>query len=339
MNVRLRCCQMLSYFMTCLPDRYDHQQRLLPYLLSFFCDSCDKIRNCAFLAIENIGQQYETENSDSVIERRQFGVDGDTRCNYEDALPHPFKVRPRLGSRLFVRSNTKRFFMALLGELTSWISKTRERSSNLLQVLVIYCEEHLTMDISQTLTLIAQAVKLAMSEPDDKDCRSLLGSILNATKLIGRYVDPETYVPFLLPRVCGQVESGTTFAEGGIHSEMSKASFASVLAAMIQGSLPVRLEPHSLTILEAITSDDIIGNFAGVIIKREALRVLIHFLRRLDNTTFKLSQFDSKELHGQDAKGIQSHLKLFKDKLETIQKKGNDTEILSLATEGMRLLT
>ena len=226
MNVRLRCCQMLSFFMTCLPDRYDHQQRLLPYLLSFFCDSCDKIRNCAFLAIENIGQQYETENSDSVIERRQFGVDGDTRCNSEEQLPHPFKVRTRLGSRLFVRSNRKRFFMALLGELTSWISKRRERSSNLLQILVIYCEEHLTMDISQTLTLIAHAVKLAMSEPDDKEHRSLKESILNASKLIGRYVDPETYIPFLLPCVCGQVDSGTTFAEGGIHFEMSKASYA-----------------------------------------------------------------------------------------------------------------
>ena len=66
---------------------------------------------------------------------------------------------------------------------------------------------------------------------------------------------------------------------------------------MGQGSLSVRLETHFLTILEAITSDDIIGNFSGVIVKREALRVLIHLLQRLDKTPSKWSQLDYNKKH------------------------------------------
>jgi len=154
--------------MTCLPDRYDHQQRLLPYLLSFYSDTSEKVRRCAFASVEALGEQYEAENSDAFVERRQYGVDGDSRCNHEEQLSCPFKKRPRIGSRIFVRSNTKRFFSALLAEVICWLSKTRERSAKLLQALVIYCEEHLTMEFSQTLTMLIQAIKLSYSEQNDQ---------------------------------------------------------------------------------------------------------------------------------------------------------------------------
>ena len=78
--------------------------------------------------------RYERENNKDVIERRQYGVDGDARCNRAAALPWPFELaggggmgRPRLGTRLWVRGNTGRFIRPLLAELTNWISQASAR--------------------------------------------------------------------------------------------------------------------------------------------------------------------------------------------------------------------
>ena len=90
----------MCFFITCLPDRYDHHTRLLPYVLSFFTDDIKETRDMAVQAIEHCGGQYEAEHPDDVIERRQYGVDGDSRTNVNATLPPPFAVRPRLGTRL-----------------------------------------------------------------------------------------------------------------------------------------------------------------------------------------------------------------------------------------------
>lgn len=68
-----------------------------------------------FLCVFQVcGAEYERENADAVIERRQYGVDGDTRANHTAPLPHPFTQRPRIGVRLYVRGLAKRFLKPLL---------------------------------------------------------------------------------------------------------------------------------------------------------------------------------------------------------------------------------
>jgi hypothetical protein len=251
-SVRLACCQMLSFLVNCLPDRYDHQQRLLPYLLNFYHDDHEEIRNFAMMSIESCGEQYEAEHPNEIIERRQYRVDGDERCNHKDALPPPFKNRPRLGTRLFVRANTKRFFAALLGELTSWVSKTRYQSAKLLMVLIIYCEEHLTMDCHNTISGIVKALQISLRD-SDKESKTLQDILIKLLELMGRYVDPNTYVKILLPRVLGDVDSATTFSEGGTHSESSCIANAIALRSMIKGTSPKILVPHSFTLIPALS--------------------------------------------------------------------------------------
>ena len=170
-TVRLTCCEMLSFLINCLPDRYEHQQRILPYLLIFYNDDHIDIQRCALKAIDSCGEQYEAEHSNDVIERRQYGVDGDKRCNHNDELPPPFTKRPRLGSRLFVRANTKRFFDALLSELTSWQSNTSIQSAKILCILMVYCEEHLTMDCSKTIPGIVKALYSNLNNTDKEGKR------------------------------------------------------------------------------------------------------------------------------------------------------------------------
>ena len=61
-KVRERCCEMLAYFMVCLPDRYDHQTRLLPYVLHLYLDPVASIRKRAMDTVDVLGARYEAEH-------------------------------------------------------------------------------------------------------------------------------------------------------------------------------------------------------------------------------------------------------------------------------------
>lgn len=68
----------------------------------------------ALETLSQCGEEYEREHQNEVIERRQFGVDGDNRVNHAKPLPRPFSSRPRIGARLFVRGNARRFLLVRL---------------------------------------------------------------------------------------------------------------------------------------------------------------------------------------------------------------------------------
>lgn len=326
-RVRLCCCQMLSFFITSLPDRYGYQQRLLPYILSFYTDDQDDVRRCALDAVEICGQHYEAEHHEDVVERRQYGVDGDERSNHKDQLPAPFLTRPRLGTRLFVRSNTKRFFSVLLGELRSWISKTRVQSAKLVRILVIYCEEHLTMDFYNTISSIVKAIQMAQEDDEERD-HTLLDLLTSILKFCGRYVDPDTYIELLLPRVLGNVESATTFSDGCIHSERSRIANATALRAMITGSLPSQLVPHSINLMESLSSDKVLGMFTGTTMKIECLKLLVILLERIK------VQGTSTTAHFKSDTSLKCRASL----VQLISECG-DTVIIDLATRGKSALS
>ncbi len=54
-----------------------------------------------------------------LIEKKQYGVDGDPTIDYTKPLPFPFSSRPRLPTRLFVRNNVRRVLKPLLKELST----------------------------------------------------------------------------------------------------------------------------------------------------------------------------------------------------------------------------
>ena len=252
---------MLSYFMVYLPDRYDHHVRLLPYVLSFVNDAIPSIREAALDCIERCGLQYECEHPEDVIERRQFGVDGDD-IDYGSGLPESFPVRPSLGARLFVRSNASRFFLALLGELSSWKEHTRDRSGELLLILTVYCEEALTKDFHRTVASIAKAIDVEMSSQSEDDPRSKLGPIRRVLRLMGKYVDPAVYLPLLCPRISGE------------YSERERRNYAMVLSSLIDGSTIQRLNLHWSDLATLLSSPDCIGPFVGTQTRRQCLTAL-----------------------------------------------------------------
>ena len=90
----------------------------------------------------------------------------DDRINLDKPLPAPFTERPRIGMRLYIRGLSKRFLAALVAELTNWVSTTRLKSAQLLKLLVVLCEEHLTMEAHTLFPSFIKAMKFAY---DDKD--------------------------------------------------------------------------------------------------------------------------------------------------------------------------
>lgn len=176
-------------------------------------------------------------------------MDGDRRANLSKPLPAPFKERPRIGLRLFVRGNTRRFLKALLGELTNWISKTRLNSVHLLRTVIVCCEEHLTADAHEMLPCFVRALALAEEEKD----QDLKQALLEVCELTGRFTLPDTYLAFLLPRIRGDPE----IVPYGIDAT-NRAYALVVLAQCIHGSRPNTLSPHMQEIVEAVTSHKVV---------------------------------------------------------------------------------
>ena len=150
--VREALVDMLTRFLTQIGDRYDHQQRLLPYILDLLNDDTPAVSKAALHCLSECGRQYEEENRDDVLEKRQYGVDGDEDINLSLPLPSPFTSRPSLGIRLFVKGNTKRFLGALTNELTNWISRTRLKSAGLLKVIYLENKFYILLYIMITFT-------------------------------------------------------------------------------------------------------------------------------------------------------------------------------------------
>ncbi|KAG5177053.1 hypothetical protein JKP88DRAFT_333726 [Tribonema minus] len=204
--VRAATVGMVGAWLTELPDRYDHNTRLLPYLLAALTDEARPVADAAMAALQTCGAEYEREHEQEVIERRQYGVDGDARANHARPLPPPFgrcaddgsssgggdgaggggdgggNGRPRIGVRLYARSLTRRFLRPLLAELSNWVSRTRARSALLLRTLVVLCEESLTMDAHALLPGLHGALLLAWRDADAE----LEGLLLEVAELVGR---------------------------------------------------------------------------------------------------------------------------------------------------------
>jgi hypothetical protein len=260
-RVRLCCCNMLQSLLVDLPDRYDHEQRLLPYVLLFINDAAADVQAAALACIDKCGEQYERDHADELTERRQLGVDGEDTIDYNFGLPKPFTCRPSLGARLFVRNNTSRFFLTLLGELTNWRAETRLRSAELLLILTVFCEEHLTKDFHSTLNNVAKAIDVELSTCQEHEHLQVMDQIEQVLRLMAKFVHPATYLRLLRPRMIDD-------------SFPLQHSFVVIFATLILGTSFHRLSPHWIELLSLISSPRLIGAFAGSKMRVDGLKAL-----------------------------------------------------------------
>lgn len=248
-SVREKLVETLTVFLCDIGDRYDHQTRLLPYLLDLLTDECEAVSTPALACLKRCGQEYEDEHRDEIIERRQYGVDGDNRMNLDKPLPLPFKERPRIGIRLYVRGNTKRFISALVNELTCWVSKTRVKSAQLLKMVIILCEEHLTMEAFSLLPSFIKALGFARTDGD----KELHTELLEVYELLGRYMSPEVYIHYIMPRLRGDPD---VIAFGT--DNLFRTTVLEFLNALLSGSKPSQLPMHFSEIISVLTDPFVI---------------------------------------------------------------------------------
>ncbi|RHY19822.1 hypothetical protein DYB32_010172 [Aphanomyces invadans] len=196
-----------------LPDRYDYESRLMPYLLrcvyiprrndvtvhltSAVADDCPAISSHAMQTIEVLGKRHAAEHPDDVIERTQYAVDGAIFCNFAKSYPAPFSERPSLGTRLYVRGRCRRFINTLLRELSHWQGPTRIHASRLLVCLLVYCEDSVTVDLHLIIPHLIQSW-------DDTVVRDSLRQVADCC---GRFTQPASYVPLFLPYIRGETPS------------------------------------------------------------------------------------------------------------------------------------
>ncbi|KAJ0404687.1 hypothetical protein ATCC90586_001237 [Pythium insidiosum] len=253
-QVRRAFYAMVQYWMKHLPDRYDHESRLMPYLLSAVTDELEETSRDARETLAALGRMHEAEQGEEVLEMKQYGLDGrNPSFNYSKRLPPPFlDDRPSLGTRLFVRSRTRRFLNPILRELENWQSPTRAHAVRLLKTVLVYSEEHVTVDahaLIDTLLRVWDDDEL-QRQPKDNEGRSHLQDVADLT---GRFVAPKTYMPLVLARLHGE-----TAVVGQIVTPEMIATTLEVLYFLMDGSLDSALLPHAQEVVEAVSGSVIL---------------------------------------------------------------------------------
>ncbi len=117
-QVRKRFYEVLSDWLLNLPDRFDHEGRFLPYIMSGLSDQQEEISLQVADILSQIGLQYEKENEKDIIEEKQHGIERKWLIHADKDLWYPFPLskRPNLGSRLIVKKYYRRFVKSMCKE-------------------------------------------------------------------------------------------------------------------------------------------------------------------------------------------------------------------------------
>ena len=319
-RVRLRCCKLLQSLLTDLPDKYEHEQRLLPYVLMFINDKCAGIRQAALLCVEKCGKLYERDHADEITERLQLGVDGDASIEYSASLPRTFTRRPSLGARLIVRNNTSRFLLVVLDELTNWKAETRLKSAKLMLIMAVYCEEHLIKDFHSVLKSFAKAIDIELTSHHEHKHLEVYDRIDQALCYISTFVDPSVYLSLIRPRMMDE-------------SSHMQRSLVVILSSLIRGASFCKLCPHWVDLLSLITSPNCIGTFTGSKTRAEGLKALRCLCDRASDNVDTLTE------HFLQSSGdlSQAFLRCV-DALEALLMESNDEDLINECLDQIHFL-
>ena len=174
-----------------LPDRFDHEGRIFPYLISGLFDPSDEIKTTVFEIIEALGELYEETNEKELREVRQFGFKqewmiGGLIKDSELVLPFPIMHRPRLGARMIVRQYVRRYINGIGREVSDWIEDNAARASDLLLYSIIYSEEYMVQFMDKLFINMYRAI---LEQKSKKVCKNMPLCF----KLMARYSLPKAY--------------------------------------------------------------------------------------------------------------------------------------------------
>ncbi|XP_041085870.1 dynein assembly factor 5, axonemal-like [Polyodon spathula] len=224
-QVRLAVTNVVGAWLLDLRDRYSYFHKLIPLLLSSFSDEIPEIRLLAGNYWKKIGCQWQQENEEDLKDKLDFLT-----------LPpphYPIGVeRPVLGCRELVFRNLSKILPAISRDITDWVVGNRIKSSELLSVLLLHAEEHIT----QHMELLLNTLYRACSDEEQQ----VVKNCLNSAELIGTFVNPEVFLKMILTSLL----------------KSPSPAHLMVLAAVIRGSSGETLKPHLVAIGDVLSNPD-----------------------------------------------------------------------------------
>ena len=110
---------------------------------------CDDRKSCVMTRTARVGRTLQHPNR--VLETYRSCREGNARhCT--------LGRRPSLGSRLLVRNFVGRVLTPTLNELSSWQQNARQQSALLFRVMIVFCEENLTQQLSTLAPALCKAL-------------------------------------------------------------------------------------------------------------------------------------------------------------------------------------
>ncbi|XP_015974623.2 dynein assembly factor 5, axonemal [Rousettus aegyptiacus] len=196
-----------------LRDRYSFFPKLIPLLLSSLSDEMPEIVCTAAGLWERAGLQWQQENEDDLKDKLDFAQ--------PPPAHHPApESRPALGCRELVFRNLSKVLPAICHDITDWVAGTRVKSAQLLAVLLLHAEDHITQHLEVLLRTLLRACA-------DEEA-AVVSSCTRSAELIGAFVSPDVFLRLIWPM---------------LKKSPSPAGLL-VLAAIIRGCPREALQPH-----------------------------------------------------------------------------------------------
>ncbi|XP_069503334.1 dynein axonemal assembly factor 5 [Ambystoma mexicanum] len=182
-QVRQAVTHVVGDWLLQLRDRYSFFHKLIPLLLSCFNDEMPEIRQLAITYWEKVGLQWQKENEDDLKDKLDF------------SSPHiacyPEGVnRPQLGCRELIFRNLSKILPAVSHDITDWVVGTRIKAAQLLTVLLLHAEDHITQHMELILSTLYQACS-------DEETQ-VVNNCVKSAELIGVFVNPEVFLRLIL---------------------------------------------------------------------------------------------------------------------------------------------
>ncbi|XP_044931137.1 dynein axonemal assembly factor 5 isoform X1 [Mustela putorius furo] len=212
-QVRQTVTSVVGGWLLDLRDRYSFFHKLIPLLLSSLKDDIPEIALAAANLWEKVGLQWQRENEDDLKDKLDFATPPPARH------PSP-ENRPVLGCRELVFRNLSKILPAVCHDITDWVAGTRVKAAQLLAVLLLHAEDHMT----QHLEVILRALHQACADDDS----TVVSNCTRSAELIGAFVSPEVFLKLLLSML----------------KKSPSPSSLLVLASVIRGCSREALQPH-----------------------------------------------------------------------------------------------
>uniref|UniRef100_A0A674JVF0 Dynein axonemal assembly factor 5 n=1 Tax=Terrapene triunguis TaxID=2587831 RepID=A0A674JVF0_9SAUR len=224
-QVRQAVTSVVGEWLLHLRDRYSYFHKLIPLLLSSFTDEMPENKQLAVSYWKRIGLQWEKENEEDLKDKLDFYS---APSHYPEGV-----VRPELGCRELVTRNLSKILPGLCHDVTDWVEGTRIKASQLLFILLLHAEDHITQHMELLLTTL---YRVCLSEENN-----VVRNCVKAAELIGTFVSPKVSLKLLV-------------------SALEKTPMPSnlmILAAVIRGCPRQVLKPHLSYLANTLSQPEI----------------------------------------------------------------------------------